>query len=67
VFRHGPIPIRVERVDLENGRRTLYPEMALNARGGLKDMTPWYISDDEKTYTYWTWIQLSTLFTVSWK
>jgi hypothetical protein len=66
-YHISTIPARVERVDLEGGRRTLYKEFAPVNRAGLKEVIPWYISDDEQTYTYWTWVHLSTLFTVSWK
>jgi eukaryotic-like serine/threonine-protein kinase len=67
MYRPGGIPLRVERVDLASGRRTLYREMAPADRAGVKEIAPKYISDDERSYTYWTWMHLSTLFTVSWK
>jgi hypothetical protein len=67
VYASFSVPARVERVDLQTGRRTLYGEIAPVERGGLKAVTPWYISADERSYTYWTWVQRSTLFTVKTK
>jgi hypothetical protein len=62
---HG-IPLRVERIDLESGRRTLIREIAPTDRVGLLQILLSFISDDGRSYVYWTWGHRSTLFTVEW-
>ena len=67
VIQGNEIPARVERVDLASGQRTLYREIAPAERAGIKEIRPHFISEDEKSYAYWTWSHRSTLFTVEWK
>jgi dipeptidyl aminopeptidase/acylaminoacyl peptidase len=64
--RWREIPLRVERIDLESGRRTLIREIAPTDRVGLVRIALSFVSDDERSYAYWTWSWRSTLFTVEW-
>ena len=60
---HGlAIPCRVERVDVKTGRREPFKDMAPTNRIGLLTVRPVFITDDEKSYTYTTYKQESTLF-----
>ncbi len=56
------IPCRVERVNVETGRRELFKEMAPAIRTGLLAVRPTFITDDERSYTYTTYQQVSSLF-----
>ena len=58
------IPSRVERVDLETGRRTLFKEIAPPDRVGLMAVYPSFITNDEGSYVYTFKRQVSTLFVV---
>jgi hypothetical protein len=61
VFRLGEIPARVERVDVETGRRTLWKELAPPDTAGVAvravTMTP-----DGKSYAYSCQQYLNTLY-----
>ena len=63
VFRLGEIPARVERVDVETGRRTLWKELAPPDTAGVAvrgvTMTP-----DGKSYAYSCQQYLTTLYLV---
>ncbi len=63
VFRLGEIPARVEKVDVESGRRTLWKELAPPDTAGVAvraiAMTP-----DEKYYAYSCQQYLTTLYLV---
>lgn len=62
VYRGLTIPCRVERVNVENGRRELFKEMAPTNRTGLLTVRPTFITDDQQSYTYTTYQQAATLF-----
>jgi Tol biopolymer transport system component len=64
--RSSEVPSRVERIDLESGSRTRLMEVGPEDRAGLLGIFPTSISDDERSYAYWTWSLRSTLFTVDW-
>ncbi len=60
---HGSaIPCRVERVNLETGRRELFAEMAPPNQTGLLSVRPTFITDDQQSYAYTTYRQVSTMF-----
>jgi hypothetical protein len=58
------IPSRIERVDLETGRRTLFKEIAPPDRVGLMAVFPSFITNDERSYVYTFSRLLSALFLV---
>jgi hypothetical protein len=58
------IPSRVERVDLETGRRTLFKEIAPPDRVGLMLVVPSFVTNDERSYAYGFVRRTSTLFVV---
>ncbi len=58
------IPCRVERVNLTTGKREFFREMGPSNRNGLLVMAPIAISDDERSYAYSTYQQMSSLFVV---
>jgi Tol biopolymer transport system component len=58
------IPNRVERVDLETGRRTFYKEIAPRDRAGLMGVAVSFITQDERSYAYAFGRRVSTLFVV---
>lgn len=62
VYQGSQIPCRVERVNVETGRRDLFKEMAPNVRNGLLAVRPTFITDDQRSYAYTTYQQVSTLF-----
>jgi hypothetical protein len=62
VFTVGSIPSRVERVDLETGRRTLFKEIAPPDRVGLMGVWPNFVTNDERSYAYHFYRRVSTLF-----
>ncbi len=64
--RRIAIPQLIERVDLESGRRSPFREIAPADHAGLVRIIPTFISDDGRSYAYWTWWYRSTLFTVEW-
>jgi Tol biopolymer transport system component len=64
--RTSDVPTHVEQIDLESGHRTMFREIAPADRVGLLGIFPTSISDDERSYAYWTWTFRSTLFTVDW-
>jgi Tol biopolymer transport system component len=61
-YRGSTIPCRVERIDLETGRRELFAEMAPANRTGLLYVRPTFIADNQQSYAYTTYQQVSTLF-----
>ena len=64
VSSDASIPSRVERVDLETGRRTLFKEIAPPDRVGLMAVGTSFVSNDERSYAYGFIRQVSTLFLV---
>ncbi len=58
------IPSRVERVDLDSGRRTLFKEIAPPDRVGLMSVGLSSFAQDERSYAYGFTRQLSTMFVV---
>jgi hypothetical protein len=65
VFRENELPVRVEKVELESGRRTLVRELAPADRTGVTGITNVSISRDEKWYAYGYARDVSQLFTVA--
>jgi len=61
-YRGSAIPCRVERVNLDTGRRELFAEMAPANRTGLLTVRPTFITDDQQSYSYTTYQQVSSLF-----
>ena len=64
VYRANELPVRVERVELESGRRTLVRELAPADRSGVTGITNVSISGNEKWYAYGYKRDVSQLFTV---
>ncbi len=62
VYRGSGVPCRVERVNVETGRRELFKEIAPEFSTGLLAVRPTFISDDLQSYAYTTYQQVSTLF-----
>jgi len=62
VYRRAEIPCRLERVDLETGRRTLFKELAPADRTGLLSMREIFVTDDLRSYAYTAYYQVSSLF-----
>ncbi len=60
--RGNEIPCRVERVNLDTGRRELYRAIAPSNLSGLIAITPTFISDDERSYAYQIQRHTSKLF-----
>jgi hypothetical protein len=61
-YRGSTIPCRVERVNLETGHRELFKEIAPANRTGLLAVLPTFITDNQQSYTYTTYQQVSSLF-----
>jgi Tol biopolymer transport system component len=64
VFRGNDLPVRVEKVDLESGRRTLVRELSPADRSGVIGIDQVSMSGDEKWYAYGYSRVVSQLFTV---
>ena len=64
VTSDASIPSRVERVDLETGRRTLFKEIAPQDRVGLMSVGLSFLTQDERSYAYGFSRHVSTLFLV---
>ena len=64
VFRANELPLRVEKVDLESGRRTLVRELSPADRSGVIGIGTVSMSGDEKWYAYGYSRDVSQLFTV---
>jgi WD40 repeat protein len=62
VYRRAEIPYRLERVDLVTGTRTLFKELAPSDRTGLLSMRDVLITDDQQSYAYTAYYQVSSLF-----
>ena len=62
VYRGRDIPCRVERVDVATGRREFFKAMAPPSRVGIISLVPIFISDDQQSYLYSTYQQVSSLF-----
>ncbi|MDQ6891762.1 MAG: protein kinase [Acidobacteriota bacterium] len=52
VYRPSAPPLRVEKVDVQTGRRTLWKEIRPADPSGVQQVGPVMISPDEKTYVY---------------
>ncbi|MEK6325182.1 MAG: hypothetical protein AABN33_26375 [Acidobacteriota bacterium] len=61
-YRGSSIPCRVERVNVETGRRELFIEMAPANRTGLLAVRLNFITDNQQSYAYTTYQQVSSLF-----
>jgi len=61
-YRRAEIPCRLERVDLDTGRRTLFKEFAPADRTGLLSMREIFITDDLRSYAFTAYYQVSSLF-----
>lgn len=61
-YRGSAIPCRVERINLETGRRELFTDMAPANRTGLLAVRPTFITDNQQSYAYTTYQQVSSLF-----
>jgi len=64
VFRPNNLPLRVEKVDLVSGRRTLVRELAPADRSGVTGIDSVSMSGDGKWYAYGYSREVSQLFTV---
>ncbi len=64
VFRPSEIPARIERVDIETGRRTPFKIIAPLNRAGALFFDSFSMADDEKSYAYSYRRQVSHLFVV---
>jgi hypothetical protein len=65
VYRLNEMPVRVERVDLTSGRRTVVRELAPADRSGVIGIDFVSMSGDEKWYAYSYSRDVSQLFTVT--
>jgi hypothetical protein len=52
VCRASAPPLRVEKVDVKTGRRTLWKELRPPDPSGVEQVGPMVISPDEKSYVY---------------
>jgi eukaryotic-like serine/threonine-protein kinase len=52
VYRPSAPPLRVERVDVKTGRRTLWKEIRPSDPSGVNQVGPIQIAPDEKAYVY---------------
>jgi Tol biopolymer transport system component/predicted Ser/Thr protein kinase len=52
VYRPSPPPLRVEKVDIRTGNRTLWKELRPPDPSGVEQMGPVIITPDEKSYVY---------------
>jgi len=64
VYRANVLPVRVEKVDVASGRRTLLREIAPADRSGVTGITGVSFSGDEKWYAYSYSREASQLFSV---
>ena len=64
VYRFNELPVRVEKVELESGRRTLVRELAPADRSGVLGIDAVSMSGDGKWYAYSYGRDVSQLFTV---
>jgi len=64
VFHANQLPVRVEKVELESGRRTLVQELAPADRSGVLGIGTVSVSGDGKWYAYGYSRDVSQLFTV---
>jgi len=64
VFRPNNLPVRVEKVDLVSGKRTLVKELAPADRSGVTGIDSVSMSGDGKWYAYGYGREVSQLFTV---
>ncbi|CAN5871258.1 hypothetical protein BH24ACI1_BH24ACI1_05480 [soil metagenome] len=62
VYRGLTIPCRVERVNVETGRRELFKDIAPPNRTGILFVRPNFITDNQQSYAYTTYQQVSSLF-----
>ena len=62
VYRGLTIPCRVERVNVETGRRELFKDIAPPNRTGILVVRPNFITDNQQSYAYTTYQQVSSLF-----
>jgi eukaryotic-like serine/threonine-protein kinase len=62
--RRGEIPVRIERFDLESGRREPLEELAPRNRVGVLTIGGISLADDPNSYAYNSWQVTSHLFTV---
>ncbi len=62
VYRGLTVPCRVERVNVETGRRELFKEIAPPNRTGILSVRPNFITDNQQSYAYTTYQQVSSLF-----
>ena len=63
IVAHGLLPVRVERVDVESGRRNLIRIITPEPTGTLAAVGL-TIANDPNAYAYFTWKQLSHLFLI---
>ncbi len=63
----GPVPAAVDRIDLATSQRRPFKSVAPLDRVGLLGVFVTSVTDDERSYAYWTWSLRSTLYTVDWE
>lgn len=61
-YQGSQVPCRVESINVETGQRVLFKEMSPAVRTGLLSVRPTFITDDQRSYTYTTYQQVSSLF-----
>jgi hypothetical protein len=64
VFRPNTLPVRIEKVELESGKRTLVRELAPADRSGVTGISNVSVSADGKWYVYGYARDVFQLFTV---
>jgi eukaryotic-like serine/threonine-protein kinase len=64
VHRGLDVPLRLERVDMSTGRRSLLATVAPANRAGILAIRRLSIARDVNVYAYWTAVYMSSLFTV---
>ncbi len=52
IYERGPVPVRVERLDLVTGRRTLWKVLRPDDAAGVTLMEELFITPDEQAYAY---------------
>jgi hypothetical protein len=59
------VPVKIDRIDIRTGRRTLLREIGPADQAGYFFLTPQTVSQEGAQYAFRYWKRLSTLYVVS--
>jgi eukaryotic-like serine/threonine-protein kinase len=65
VYRFGAMPVRIFRLDIHTGKRTLVKELQPSTHAGVVSIAPVTMSPDAKRFAYSYYQNLSSLFVIS--